>query len=128
MAAVPASPEAIADGILVGEAAAMAALAFRVGDHRNDPDLEGYTPGSGPGEWIPTPPAFANPQTPFLRFVTPFGYDDPARFRPHAPPALDSRTYTADYGEVKDLGRATATSRTAEHSATALVWSPSATA
>ena len=128
IALVPASPGAIADGILVGEAAANAVLAVRVGDHRNDPDLVGYTPGGGPGVWIPTPPAFANPQTPFLQFVTPFGYDDPARFRPHAPPALGSRTYTADYNESKDLGRATDTSRTAEQSATALFWSPSASA
>jgi hypothetical protein len=128
IAAVPASPEAIADGIVVGEAAANGVLAARVGDHRNDPELEGYTPASGPGAWIPTPPAFANPQTPFLRFVTPFGYDDPARFRPHAPPALGSRIYTADYIEIRDLGRATDTSRTTEQSATALFWSPSATA
>jgi hypothetical protein len=125
---VSASPEAIADGIVVGEAAANAVLAARVGDHRNDPELEGYTPGSGTGVWTPTPPAFANPQTPFLQFVTPFGYDDPARFRPHAPPALESRTYTIDYNEIKDLGRATETSRTAEQSATALFWSPSASA
>ena len=128
IAGVPASPEAIADGIAVGEAAANAVLAARVGDHRNDPELEGYTPGSGPGVWIPTPPAFVNPQTPFLQFVTPFGYDDPARFRPHAPPALDSKTYTIDYNESKDVGRATETSRTAEQSATALFWSPSASA
>jgi hypothetical protein len=128
IAAVPASPEAIAAGIDVGEAAANAVLAARAGDHRNDPELEGYTPGSGAGVWTPTPPAFANPQTPFLRFVTPFGYDDPARFRPQGPPALDSRTYTVDYNESKDLGRATETSRTAEESATALFWSPSASA
>jgi len=128
IAAVPASPDAIADGIVVGESAANAVLAARLGDHRNDPELEGYTPGSGPGVWIPTPPAFANPQTPFLQFVTPFGYDDPGRFRPHAPPALDSRTYTDDYNEIKDLGRATETSRSAEQSATALFWSPSASA
>jgi hypothetical protein len=128
IAGVPASPGAIADGIVVGEAAANAVLAERVGDHRNDPELEGYTPGSGPGVWIPTPPTFANPQTPFLRFVTPFGYDDPARFRPKAPPALDSKTYTIDYNEIRDLGRATETSRTAEQSATALFWSPSASA
>jgi hypothetical protein len=128
IAGVSASSSAIADGIVVGEAAANAVLVARLGDHRNDPDLEGYVPASGPGVWIPTPPAFANPQTPFLRFVTPFGYDDPARFRPHAPPALHSRKYTADYNEIKDLGRATDTSRTAEQSATALFWSPSASA
>ena len=33
-----------------------------------------------------------------------------------------------DYNEIKDLGRATETSRTAEQSATALFWSPSASA
>jgi hypothetical protein len=128
IARVPASPEAIASGVKVGEAAANAVLAVRVGDHRNDPELEGYTLGSGAGAWIPTPPAFANPQTPFLQFVTPFGYGDPARFRPHAPPALGSRTYTIDYHESKDLGGTTDTSRTAEQSATALFWSPSASA
>ncbi len=128
IAGLPASPEAIGGGTVVGEAAASAVLAARVGDHRNDPELEGYTPGSGPGVWIPTPPAFANPQTPFLRFVTPFGYDDPARFRPNAPPALESRTYTTDYNEIKDVGRANESSRTAEQSATALFWSPSASA
>jgi hypothetical protein len=128
IADVSASADAIANGIVVGEAAANALLAARVGDHRDDLELEGYTPGSGPGVWSPTPPAFGDPQTPFLRFVTPFGYDDPARFRPHAPPALDSRTYTADYNESKDVGRDSGTSRTVEQSETALFWSPSASA
>src|SRR5262245_30153606 len=58
IALVPASPEAVADGILVGEAAANAVLAARVGDHRDDPELTGYAPAGGPGVWIPTPPAF----------------------------------------------------------------------
>jgi hypothetical protein len=128
IAALSESPSAIASGLVVGEAAANEVLAARVGDHRNDPDLVGYAPGTGPGVWIPTPPAFANPQTPFLRFVTPFGYDDPARFRPHGPPALHSRKYAADYNESQDVGPITDTSRTAEQSATALFWSPSATA
>jgi PAP2 superfamily protein len=128
IAAVAASPSAIADGIVVGEAAAHAVLAARIGDHRDDPDLVGYTPGSGPGVWIPTPPAFANPQTPFLQFVTPFGYGDPARFRPHAPPRLHSRKYATDYNEAKEFGRAADTTRTAEQSATAVFWSPSASA
>lgn len=125
---VAASPQAIADGIEVGERAANAVLAKREGDHRNDPELEGYTPGSGPGVWIPTPNGTANPQSPFLQFVKPFGYDEPSRFRPKAPPALDSRTYTMDYNEIKDLGSATGSSRTDEQTATARFWSPSATA
>ena len=128
IAGLSASQTAISSGIIVGEAAAIAVLTARIGDHRNDPELEGYTAGSGPGVWTPTPPAFAAPQGPFLQFVTPFGYDDPARFRPKPPPALDSRTYTMDYKEIKNLGRATETSRTPAQSATALFWSPSATA
>jgi hypothetical protein len=128
IAGVPARPEAIATGIGVGEAAANAVLLARLGDHRNDPELEGYTPGSGPGVWTPTPPAFPNPQTPFLRFVTPFGYDDPTRFRPGAPRALGRRIYAIDYNEIRDLGEASETSRNAEQSATALFWSPSASA
>ena len=128
IATVLATPEAIAAGIVVGEAAANAVLVARAGDHRNDPDQAGYTPGSGPGVWTPTPPAFANPQTPFLQFVTPFGYDDPTRFRPHGPPPLHSRKYALDYNESKEVARVTDTSRTAEQSATALFWSPSASA
>jgi hypothetical protein len=128
IAAVPATTEAIVDGMAVGEAAANAVIASRAGDHRNDPELEGYTPSLGPGIWVPTPPAFANPQAPFLGLVTPFGYEDPARFRPKPPPALDSRMYTRDYDEIKNVGRAADTSRTAEQSATALFWSPSASA
>jgi hypothetical protein len=128
IASVIASPQAILDGIEVGNSAANAVLAARAADNRNDLELDGYTPGSGPGVWIPTPPAFANPQTPFLQFVTPFGYDDASRFRPPPPPALDSRKYTIDYNEIKDLGRGTDSSRTAEQAATALFWSPSASA
>ena len=122
------SYDAVVGGILIGEEAASRVLAARASDNRGDPELDGYTPGSGPGVWSPTPPAFGDPQTPFLRFVTPFGYDDPARFRPHAPPALDSRTYTNDYKESQDVGREGETSRTAEQSETALFWSPSASA
>jgi len=128
LAGVVATPDSIAHGLEVGEAAANAVIEARKDDHRNDPELEGYTPGSGPGVWAPTPGGTINPQSPFLQFVTPFGYDKPSRFRPAPPPALDSKTYTTDYNEIKDLGRATDSSRTAEQSATAQFWSPSANA
>jgi hypothetical protein len=128
IARVPATQQAIAAGEAIGEAAAYEVLQARANDRRNDADQTGYTPVAGPGAWIPTPSGSANPQTPSLQFVTPFGYADPARFRPKPPPALDSRTYTHDYNESKDLGRGTDTSRTSEQSATALFWSPSASA
>ena len=105
--------EAIANGVAVGEAAANAVLAKRAGDNRDLPELTGYTAGSGPGVWAPTPPSFGPPQGPFLQFVTPFGYDDPARFLPGAPPALDSHTYTADYLEIEDYGAQDSSSRSA---------------
>ena len=123
-----ASEQAILDGIAVGELAANEVLAKREGDNRNLGELTGYTPGSGPGVWIPTLGGSPVPQTPFLQFVKPFGYDEPSRFRPPAPPALDSRTYTNDYNEIKDFGRFSGSSRTADQSATAQFWSPSASA
>ena len=123
-----ASQQAIDDGIVVGEKAANEVLAARERDNRNLEELTGYTPGSGPGVWIPTPSGSPNPQTPFLQFVRPFGYDEPSRFRPSAPPALDSRTYAIDYNEIKDLGRFSGSSRTEDQSATARFWSPSASA
>jgi PAP2 superfamily protein len=125
---VPGTPQAIAAGEVIGEAAAYEVLDARATDRRNEPEQTGYTPVTGPGAWIPTPFGSATPQTPCLQFVTPFGYDDPARFRPKPPPALDSRTYTADYNESQDLGRRTDTNRTSEQSDTALFWSPSASA
>jgi hypothetical protein len=113
-------------GVAVGEAAANAVLEHRLNDNRNLDDQTGYTPSAGPGAWTPTPPAFMPPQTPFLQFVTPFGYDDPARFRPIAPLALDSHQYLADYVEIKDYGAFSSPSRTAEQRMTALFWSDSA--
>ena len=126
IAGVAGSPEARDEGIRVGREAAWAVLDARKKDNRNLPELNGYTPGSGPGVWVPTSPTTPNPQTPFLQFVTPFGYDEPSRFRPAPPPALDSRTYTMDYNEVKDMGRFSRSHRTEEQSDTAKFWSPSA--
>jgi hypothetical protein len=128
IADVDASPQAIADGIDVGQQAADKVLESREGDNRNLGEFTGYTPGSGLGIWIPTPSGSPLPQTPFLQFVRPFGYDEPSRFRPPAPPALDSRTYTNDYNEIRDVGRLTDSTRTADQSATARFWSPSASA
>lgn len=128
LAGVVDTPDAITHGIEVGEFAANNVIDARKDDNRNYPELTGYTPATGPGMWVPTPNGTINPQSPFLQFVTPFGYDQPSRFRPAPPPALDSKTYTTDYNEINDVGRLSESSRTAEQSATAQFWSPSATA
>lgn len=59
LAAITASPDAMTAGVAVGEAAAMAVISARTGDGLNANIT--YTPGSGPGAWIPTPPAISLP-------------------------------------------------------------------
>src|ERR1700752_4802997 len=63
-AGVVATPDSIAHGIEVGDAAANAVIEARKEDHRNDPELEGYTPGNGPG--VGGPPLQTEP--PIHRF------------------------------------------------------------
>lgn len=50
----------------------------------------GYTPGTRPGDWVPTPPAGAPPLLPQWPLVTPFGIPQGSLFRPPAPPALNT--------------------------------------
>jgi hypothetical protein len=48
------------------------------------------------------------------------------QFRPGGPPRLDSATWAADYDEVRALGAAFGSSRTAEQSAIAQFWADGA--
>src|SRR5262249_32553683 len=73
-----------------------------------------YTPGTNPGDWRPTPTAFLPALSPQWPGVTPFAMTDGAQFRPPPPPALGSPEYATAFNEVKDLGRAKSTTRTAE--------------
>src|SRR5260370_24785039 len=57
-------------GVAVGEAAAATLIAARTGDGL-EADVP-YVPGSGPGVWIPTPPAFAPAATPAVPPFRPF--------------------------------------------------------
>src|SRR5439155_2734083 len=54
--------------------------------------------------------------------VTQFAMSSGSQFRPPPPPALDSAAYTAAFDEVKDLGRADSTIRTAEQTQIARFW------
>jgi PAP2 superfamily len=76
-----------------------------------------------PGQWRPTPPAFAQtPNTPQWRYVTPFAMTSGDQFRPGPPPALTSAEYTAAFQEVKELGRIDSTTRTPEQTQIAFFW------
>ena len=78
--------------------------------------------GSGPGIWVPTPPAFAPYLLAHWGTVSPFCMTDTAQFRPPGPPALDSEQYTADYNEVKAYGAAVGSMRTEDQTQIALFW------
>ena len=110
------------NGIAVGAAAVQQLLALRANDGRNA--VVAYTPGSGPGVWVPTPPAFLPATTAFLAKVTPFTMKSASQFRPAGPPALDSTRWADDYNEVKMLGASAGSTRTSEQTATALFWEP----
>jgi membrane-associated phospholipid phosphatase len=107
-------------GVAVGQAVAQQILAWRSTDGSSAQVT--YVPGTGPGVWQPTPPAFAPAVAPQWGHVTPFCIPSDAAFRPPAPPALTSPEYTAAFNEVKGLGAANSATRTAEQSQIAQFW------
>jgi hypothetical protein len=120
-ASIPDSQEKI-NGAGVGAAVARQLLVLRANDGRNL--IIPYVPGSGPGVWIPTPPAFLPATTEFLARITPFTMEAPGQFRPSGPPPLNSRQWARDYDEVKTLGAKNSSLRSPEQTATALFWEP----
>ena len=82
--------------------------------------------GSGPGSWVPTPPASAPYLLPQWGMLVPFGMTSSDQFRGAGPPPLDSATWAADYNEVKALGAAVGSSRTADQSQIAQFWADGA--
>src|SRR5262249_55923618 len=81
-----------------------------------------YTPGTDLADWTPTPPDFLPPLVPQFANVTPFAMTSPDQFAPPGPPALDSPEYAAALNQVKELGRADSTIRTADQTDIALFW------
>jgi len=123
LAGIPDGPHKAA-GIVWGEFVANQILAARA----NDGSSAVVPPpgGSGPGVWIPTPPAFLPYLLPQWGFVAPFGMNSSSQFRPPGPPSLDSQQYAADYEEVKELGAAVGSTRTEDQTEIALFWADGA--
>jgi hypothetical protein len=117
---IPGSPTTKIAGIAVGEAAASALLAAREHDglNANVP----YNPGSGPGAWAPTPPAFAAPATPWLGQMTPFTFNNPAEFLPPGPTSLDSVDWERDYNITRLFGAANGSVRTPRQTEIGTFW------
>jgi hypothetical protein len=115
------------DGVAYGTRVADHLIALRANDGRNAPIT--FTQPPAPGVWRPTPPALAPMIAPWAGAVTPLMVASGAQFGdPGPPPALTSATYTRDFNEVKALGSATSTVRTADQTATALFYSGNAIA
>ncbi len=121
VAAISDTPTNISAGLAVGEASAQALITARA----NDGLLANvsYTPPVGPGFWLPTPPAFAPPITPWLSQMSPFTMSGAAQFFPdEGPDALDSQQWIDDYTQVRTLGAINSTVRTPTQTEIGLFW------
>src|SRR5205085_9969797 len=107
-------------GTAVGHEVAQQILTWRSTDGSSA--VVPYTPGTNPGDWQPTPPAFLPALAPQWPQVTPFAMTGGAQFRPPPPPALGSAEYAAAFNEVKSLGRVDSTTRTADQTQIAFFW------
>src|SRR4029453_12786922 len=123
LAGIPNGPQKT-NGVIWGEFVATQIVAARA----NDGSSAIIQPpgGSGPGVWIPTPPAFLPYLLPQWGFVAPFAMSSSTQFRPPGPPALDSQRYAATEEEVKELGAAVGSTRTEEQTEIALFWADGA--
>jgi hypothetical protein len=124
LAAIPAGP-AKRSGIKRGALAATEVLRDRAGDGLQTP-IASTSPFStvapGPGVWRLTPGAYAVPQTPWMADVRPFLLKRAGQFQPAPPPSLSSPRWLAAFNEVKSLGAAASTTRTADQTAVAQFW------
>jgi hypothetical protein len=107
-------------GIAVGEAAAAAMIAARTNDGRFGPFR--FLVGTLPGTWRPVLPAFVNDPNAWLKDVKPFLIESASQFRSNGPLPLTSREYAREFDEVKSLGSASSTTRTADQTLAARYW------
>jgi membrane-associated phospholipid phosphatase len=109
-----------AAGIQVGQTAAKNILAARANDGSDK--MVDYTPGTNPGDYQLTPPAYALPISPQWPGVTPFCLQSNTQFPVPPPPALTSAEYTAAFNQVKELGSFDSTTRTADQTEAAMFY------
>lgn len=107
-------------GVKLGIDVANQILALRENDGWNEPIV--YTPGSDPGDWRPTPAAFAPPLLPHWGEVEPWAMNSPTQFALNNIPDLDSPEYAAALNEVKAFGAKTGSSRTEDQTQIGLFW------
>ncbi|WP_137992727.1 DNRLRE domain-containing protein [Streptomyces vilmorinianum] len=114
-----------AAGTEIGQKAAVAMIAARQND--GSAPIAPYTGSTQPGYWRPT--GTGDGATPQWGTVKPFGMASSTQFRTSGPAGhtqmstlLPSQTYADQVNEVKSLGRAESTTRTADQTKAALFW------
>jgi membrane-associated phospholipid phosphatase len=112
---------AIARGIEWGQTVAAEILDWRSTDGFTSAPPP-FLGGTSPGEWRPTPPAFAPGAVPQFAYMRPWVIRSPSQFRPGGPPALGSTRYANDFNEVKLMGSATSATRTPEQTLYSQFW------
>ena len=115
LAAIPENAHK-ADGIALGERVAAGLL-----DERKEDGMavaNTYRPVTTAGAYVPT----GLPILSTLSAAKPFALKTCDQFRPAAPYALGSAQWASDYNEVKRLGAATGSQRTAEQTTIARFW------
>lgn len=113
-------------GIALGKAAAAAIINLRANDGVANAQT-GYVQGTLPGQYRSTPPFDGPPFNGFVAVpawgqIKPFGMTSGSQFRVSAPYPINSADYTADFNEIKTLGRATGSTRTADQTQIAIFW------
>jgi PAP2 superfamily len=116
LAHLNAAPEALGNGVRLGEAVASKILEARANDGATA--VDSYRPKTKPGQYVPTAVMLCS-TWPTMR---PFALASPSQFRPGPPPSLKSREWAADYNEIKELGGKTSNSRSTQQTETARFW------
>jgi PAP2 superfamily len=112
---IPDGP-AKSQGITLGEQVAAAVAADRANDGTNAPDT--YRPFTTAGAYVTTAPALF----PQYAQAKPWVIPKADHFRPGPPPHLSSADWVRDYNEVKTLGGANSTARTADQTDAVTFW------
>jgi len=120
LAAIP-NGQGKQQGIKVGATVARRLVALRSSDG-SAATPPPFVAGNKPGDYRPTPPAFAPPVFTNWGSVTPFVLSSGRQFRPAPPPPITSVAYARALNQVKSLGQDTSTTRTADQTTQAKFW------
>jgi PAP2 superfamily/PEP-CTERM motif len=116
------------NGISLGQAVASSIYASRASDGSTAASTYTVQPAGTPGAWqVPAGAgAWGSGTGQFVKsewgYVTPFTMSSGSQFRPAAPPSLNSQAYVDAVAQVKDLGSATSSTRTADQTQIAKFW------